>query len=255
MINLLLVFLIGLVVGSFLNVVIIRMRELHTILAERSHCPHCKKVLKWYDLIPFLSFFLLKTRCRYCREPISWQYPIVEIATALLFTGIFWQFGNYLITYFLLLITCFLVVIFVYDLRHMLIADEILWPALIITLLLYCSIALFQKDMSIVINSLIGGAIIGGFIGLIVLVTRGKGMGIGDIKLGILLGLIVGIYGSIITLFFAFVIGSIIGIFLLLAGKARFKDAVPFAPFLIVGFYITLFYGNQIMNWYLGKLF
>lgn len=247
----LIIFVAGLLIGSFLNVVIFRMNELETIIATRSHCPKCKKEIPWYDLIPFISFILLKTKCRFCGKSISWQYPLVELGTALMFLAIYLHFGNQLVTYFLLLITCFLIVIFVYDWKKYIIPDEIVWPAIIIALLFPCFMAFMKSESSVFLNSLIGAGIGGGFIGLIVLLTHGKGMGIGDIKLGFLIGLLAGFPGIILALFSAFTIGALVGLFLILFGKKKFKSMIPFGPFLIIGTYVAIFYGQQLINWYL----
>ncbi|MCL5795052.1 MAG: prepilin peptidase [Patescibacteria group bacterium] len=254
------IFIFGLIIGSFLNVVIYRLKEMETIVNTRSHCPKCKRELAWYDLIPFLSFIILKTKCRYCGKPISWQYPLVEIGTALLFTCIYWHFGNTFLTYFLILISCFLIVIFVYDLLHYIIPNEMIWPAIILTLLylcispfikLYPSTPLHLYTLSLT-PALIGSAIGAGFIGLLVLITKGKGMGVGDIKLGFLLGLLNPYPYTILSLFVAFGLGALVGIFLIIFSKKSFKTAIPFGPFLIVGIFVTLFWGQKIVEWYLS---
>ncbi len=243
--------IIGLAIGSFLNVVIYRMKELDTIINTRSHCPKCKKEIPWYDLIPFLSYIMLGTRCRYCKSPISWQYPVVEISTALLFMLTFHQFGFTLYSSILLLISCFLIVIFVYDLKNLIIPDEMIWPAIIIALIYWVSFSAFSHQLSALTNPLLGGIVGGGFIGLLVLITKGKGMGVGDIKLAFLIGLIVGFQAVILALFMAFAIGALWAVFLLIGKVKKLKDALPFAPFLIIGFYIALFWGEKIINWYL----
>lgn len=248
----LIVFIIGLMIGSFLNVIIYRLPELQTILKTRSHCPKCKAELKWYDLIPFLSFILLKTRCRYCGKPISWQYPLVELGTALLFVILYWKFGISVSLFFSLLVSMFLIVIFVYDLLHQIIPDEMIWPAIIITLLYLIIFSLSALSSKLFASAIIGAAIGGGAIGLLVFVTRGKGMGIGDIKLGFLIGLISLYPYILISLFSAFILGGLIGIILVLANKKSFKDTIPFGPFLIVGGYISIFFGEQILHWYLN---
>lgn len=243
--------IIGLAIGSFLNVVIYRMKELDTIINTRSHCPACKKEIPWYDLVPFLSYIILGTRCRYCKAPISWQYPVVEIGTALLFMLVFHQFGFTLYSTLLLLLSCFLIVIFVYDVKNMIIPDEIIWPAIIITLVYWILLSAFSHQLSALINPLLGGLVGGGFIGLLVLITRGKGMGVGDIKLAFLIGLVLGFPVVILALFLAFAIGAIWAIILLISKVKKIKDALPFAPFLIIGFYIALFWGEKIIDWYL----
>lgn len=244
----LIILISGLLIGSFLNVVILRMKELQTIVFTRSRCQHCKKELKWYDLIPFLSFILLKTKCRYCNKPISWQYPIVEVGTALLFSALYWHFGLSLNLYFSMIISMFLIVIFVYDLQNMLIPDEMLVPAIILAII-YLAITsnIYQLKM-------IGIAVLvsAGFLGILYLLGKGKWMGLGDVKLAVLLGLISPFPQILVTLFSAFVIGSIIGLILIALKQKKFKSEIPFGPFLIIGLYISIFFGERIINWYLG---
>ncbi len=127
------VFILGLCAGSFLNCVIYRLEKGKKMTA-RSYCPKCKKQLKWRDLVPVLSFLILKGKCRSCKKPISWQYPAVELATGLIFLLIF-NPELILNTLYLLLISCFLVIIFVYDLKHYLIPDKVLFPAIVIALI------------------------------------------------------------------------------------------------------------------------
>ncbi|MCK4520855.1 prepilin peptidase [Candidatus Parcubacteria bacterium] len=267
------VFIFGLTVGSFLNCVIYRLEKKESALKGRSYCPHCKHQLAWYDLIPVLSFIILKGKCRYCYKKISLQYPLVEIATASLFTFIFWhlsfgfdleQFGTIWILDFLALfaITSFLIVIFVYDLKHYIIPDKVIFPAIAIVFLYklfeilnleFVSDFGFRiSDFKPLLYSLGIAFAASAFFLTIVLVTRGKGMGIGDIKLAFLMGLLLGWPNIFVALFLAFLIGAIIGIGLILARKKTLKSEVPFGPFLVTGTFIAMFYGNQIIGWYLN---
>ncbi len=241
------ILILGLIIGSFLNVLICRLPDIQSILKTRSHCPECKKQLAWNDLIPLISFIMLSRKCRYCGKQISWQYPIVELGTALLFLVLYLKFGLTLYTCYLLLVTCLLIVIFVYDQIRQIIPDEMVIGASVITLIYY----LFNYKLYDFNSILIGMVIPVLLIGLIVFFTKGKGMGIGDIKLAGLLGLILGYPNIITALFLAFVIGAFYGLYLMAIGKKGMKDAVAFGPFLIIGFYITIFYGQEIMKWYL----
>lgn len=242
-----LVFLIGLVVGSFLNVVILRMNELHTIVFTRSHCLSCKKEIPWYDLIPFLSFVTLRGRCRNCDEPISWQYPLVEFGTALIFLVLFVKFGFTLVACYMILVTCFLIVIFVYDLKNMIIPDEMLFPAIVLAIIY----TLFQNAYQMTL-AFEGVLVAAGFLGILYLLGRGKWMGLGDVKLAVLLGLLTPYPVIIVSLFLAFILGSIVGLIMIAYKKKSFNSEVPFGPFLIIGLYITIFFGDKILNWYLG---
>lgn len=262
----LMIFVFGLAVGSFLNCVIYRLQENENFFWGRSFCPHCKHVLSWKDLFPLFSFLTLKGKCRYCQKPISWQYPLVEIATALLFVLIFnfQQFGpelttgglsafnleNLLITCYLLLITSLLIIIFVYDLKHYLIPDEIIYSAI--------SIALIYNFFDI--QHLIGntgraalGA--GAFFSLMYLISKGKWLGFGDVKLAFFMGLFLGFPNILVALFLAFFIGAIVGLGLIAINKKTFKSEVPFAPFLVTGTFLAMFLGKEFINWYFNLIF
>jgi len=267
------VFLFGLIVGSFLNCIIYRLelkefkKEKRSALRGRSFCPKCGHVLSWLDLIPALSFFILKGKCRYCDKKISWQYPAVETATALLFLLIFnFQFSIFnqssilnfdfqiiLNTCFLFLISSFLIVIFVFDLKHYIIPDSAIFSAIGIVLI-FGILKLIQSSEFRIQNSILAGIGAAVFFLLIVLITKGKGMGIGDIKLAFFMGLFLGYPAILVALFFSFLIGAIIGVILILLKKKTLKSEVPFGPFLIIGTYSALFWSQEIINWYL-KLF
>jgi len=241
------VFLFGLAIGSFLNCVICRLEKKQSFLKGRSYCPHCKHVLSWQDLIPVFSFLILGGKCRYCGKRISWQYPLVELLTGILFLLIFNFLINLLIFKFLfwILISCFLIVIFVYDLKHYIIPDKVIYQAIAITFLYN----LILNSQFIIHNSIsaFGAA---GFFLFIVLVSRGKWMGVGDIKLVFLIGLLLGWPNTLLALFLAFLIGAIIGLGLIILKKKTIKSELPFGPFLILGIYIALFFGEKIINWY-----
>jgi len=259
----LVIFISGLIIGSFLNCVIYRLEIGGSFLKGRSFCPHCKHPLSWQDLIPIFSFLILKGKCRYCKKMISLQYPLVETATGLLFLLIFnfqfsifnqfpiFNFQNLLVTDYWLLITCFLIVIFVYDLKHYLIPDKIIYPAIATTLIFNFQFLIF-KQFSIFnysILSAFGAAI---FFLAIVLISRGKWMGVGDVKLAFLMGLFLSFPNILVALFLAFFIGAIIGIGLIISGKKTLKSEVPFGPFLVTGTFLALFWGQNIINWYLN---
>jgi len=254
LLNYLIVVVFGLAIGSLLNVVILRFDDLKTIFTVRSHCPKCKKQLPWYDLIPFFSFIALRSKCRFCGKPISFQYPLVEVGAALIFVGLFWKFGFSLEFAVYLIISAILIVIFVYDILHQMIADILVWIALgIWAIWLLIDFFLINQSLSILLNSLYGALILGGFLALLVVVSREKWMGAGDISLGFLLGAMVFYPKAIVALFLSFVIGSIISLILLVLKKKTMKDQIPFAPFLIASLWITLFWGDKLFDWYLGK--
>lgn len=287
-----LIFLFGLIIGSFLNVVIYRLETGETVVSGRSHCRDCGHVLEWYDLMPVLSFFALGGKCRYCRKKISWQYPTVEIATGILFVIIFnfqfsisnefsisnFQFLNsvsnfiffhfLLSTFYFLFITSSLIVIFVYDLKHYIIPDKIVYSAIIVSfsyqfinVLKFIHLDLFEnlkfkiENLIPVFNPFVAAFLAGGFFLAIVLLTRGRGMGGGDVKLAFLMGLVLGWPKILSALFLAFAVGAIYGIILIIMKRKTFKSEVPFGPFLVMGTVAAIFWGGEMMKGYLGYLF
>jgi len=266
------VFFFGLIVGSFLNSIIYRLSTgaPHQLLFKsggglsRSFCPDCRHTLSWQDLIPLLSFLILKGKCRYCHQPISSQYPLVELATGTLFALVF----NYLSTLpgfvnliLLLVITCFLIIIFVYDLKHYIIPDKIIYPA-IATAFLYQLFRILEfGNWNLfgiwnlefgILRPILSAVLASGFFLIIVLISQGKWMGAGDIKLAFLMGLFLSFPKILVALFLAFFIGAIIGVGLVVSRKKTLKSEVPFGPFLVTGTFIALFWGENIINWYLN---
>lgn len=258
------IFLFGLAVGSFLNCIIYRMetrekggitsfvrgrprRKAFGFLRGKSFCPNCKHVLVWYDLIPIVSFFILHRKCRYCSKKISWQYPAVEIATALLFLLIFLSFNNFLFICFLFFVSCFLIIIFVYDLKHFIIPDSIVFSAIVIVFIYH----LITNYQLLITNYLISGLIAAAFFFTVFALSKGRWMGFGDVKLTFFMGLFLGFPMILVALFFSFLIGAIIGITLIILKKKGLKSEVPFGPFLIIGTYTALFFGEEIVSWYL----
>lgn len=268
------IFLSGLAVGSFLNCVIHRLEISYLrggrgrlfpagLLKARSYCPNCKHILSWSDLIPLFSFLILKGKCRYCSQKISWQYPIVELTTGILFLLIIAMYSNnYASSVYLLLISCFLIVIFVYDLKHYIIPDKVVYPAIVIAFLyqivfnfqLPISITNFQFLITNFYPPFLSALGVATFFLLIVLISKGRWIGIGDIKLAFLMGLFLGFPNILVALFLAFFFGAIIGIGLIMAGKKTLKSELPFGPFLVTGTFLALFWGHQIINWYLNLL-
>lgn len=251
-----LVFLLGLAVGSFLNCVICRLAGKTSFLHGRSKCPKCKHELRRQDLAPVLSYLILGGKCRYCKRKISWEYPAVEIATAILFLISYFLFLNhFLFLIFLLIISCFLIIIFVYDLKYYIIPDKIIYPAIAITFLyrLYEIIFNFQFSISN-FQTILSGLGAAMFFTLIVFMSNGRWMGVGDIKLAFLMGLLLGWPNILVALFFAFMAGALVGLAMIAAKKKTMKSEVPFGPFLVAGVFIALFFGNAIINWYWSLL-
>jgi prepilin signal peptidase PulO-like enzyme (type II secretory pathway) len=245
------IFGFGLCIGSFLNCFIYRL-EIKKSLKGRSFCPHCKHELSWLDLFPVFSFLFLQGKCRYCNKKISWQYPAVELATAVIFLLIFcaqgapasgWQFFNLA---FLFYIASVLIIIFVYDLKHYIIPDKVLFPAIIISV--FYNIFFNYNN---ILNYFWGVLVGAGFFLAIFLISKGNWMGFGDVKLAVLMGLLLGLPNVLAALFLAFFFGAIIGIILMVFGKKKMKSEIPFGPFLIIGTFLALLWGQEIINWYL----
>lgn len=240
-------FIIGLIAGSFLNVLIIRMDDLKSVFLSRSQCPNCKKILKWYDLIPLLSFVLLKTKCRYCGKPISWQYPAVEVGTAILFAFLYMLFGFSWSLFFYVIVFSLLTVILVYDIKTQMIPDLFAWIALVVSLLGGWYFGGFG-----LINMVYGALICGIAIAFLVYVSREKWMGAGDIKVAMTLGALIGYPVAIFSLFLAFLLGSVVGIIYIITAKKTLKEALPFSPFLIFSTLVSLYVGTFVTAWYLN---
>lgn len=243
---LVLVFIFGLVVGSFLNVCIYRLPRNESITSPGSHCPHCGHLLGFWDLIPLLSFIVLNRKCRYCGKEISPRYFFVELITSILFVAVYVRFMSYernslfFISYLILCST--LVAITFVDLEHKIIPDKITYPGIGIGLML----SLFSGNF---LPSLLGLAIGGGVLYLIVIISRG-GMGGGDVKLAAMLGAFLGWRLLILNLFLSFLFGGIVAIILLLLKIKGRKDYIPFGPYLALAGIVTIFWGRQILFWY-----
>jgi leader peptidase (prepilin peptidase)/N-methyltransferase len=248
------IFIFGLSIGSFLNVLIYRLpRSLK--LTGRSFCPTCKKKISWYDNIPVISYLFLRGKCRKCHSPISWQYPAVELVTGILFILVAYliSFDNHywiieLLSYWV--IVSALIVIFFIDLKHQIIPDQVIYPAIVITFLFQTyslQLAIYSYFLAALGASL--------FFLILYLVTRGKGMGFGDVKLAVLMGLILGPQRLILALYLAFLTGALIGVILILAKKKRFGEQIPFGPFLSGATIIALFWGETMVKWLTARLF
>jgi len=242
------VFIFGTAVGSFLNCLIYRLSKNLSPIGGRSFCPKCNHTLSWQDNIPLLSFILLRGRCRYCLSPISWQYPLVELGTGILSIASLqlsvFRGDSFLSTAYCLLIAYALLAIFVSDLRYGTIPDKIVYPT--IGLAIFYSIINHQLS---IINYLFSGLGAAGLFLALVALTRGKGMGMGDVKLVALMGLVLGWPKILVALYLAFLTGAIVGVILILLGKKRFGEHIPFGPFLTTATWIGLLWGGQILAW------
>lgn len=241
-----LLFIFGLIIGSFLNCLIWRTYKGKSFIRGRSICPKCKHQLFWYDNIPLLSFIILGGKCRYCKKKISWQYPLVELATAILFCL------AYLVEFQVLAIVrdwffiSVLIIVFVQDLRWQVILDQITIPAIVIALAL-------NLIMGVSLGNLLVSAIIGGsFFLMQFIISSGRWIGGGDIRLGALMGLMLGWPQVLLAIMFGYWLGAIVGIYLILSGKKKLSSAMPFGTFLAIGTIVVLFWGDIILNSFLN---
>ncbi len=243
--------LLGLAVGSFINAAEYRLSHGLPIgfragRAARSHCTSCQVELGALDLVPVVSFIVLRRKCRQCREPIAWQYPLVEVATALLFVLAAVTAESPELALFYAACMGVLVFLFIYDLKHMLVLDVVTLPA--IGLVLAAQFFLGAQMTGIVIGALIGGS----FFAVQYLVSRGRWVGGGDIRLGLLAGAMLGWQQVLVALLLAYVGGSVIALGLLAAKRVTMKSQVPFGAFLVPAVMVALIFGEWFVDWYLS---
>jgi leader peptidase (prepilin peptidase)/N-methyltransferase len=237
----------GLVIGSFLNVVIARVPERRSLWMPGSTCPGCGNAIAWHDNIPLVSFLLLLGRCRACAAPIPWRYPLVEATTAALFVVAWLVFGGDLRQFAMAVVfLAALVAITVIDLRHQIIPDVITLPGIGVGL-----VASVAADRVSWLQSAVGILVGGGLFVLVIVLSRG-GMGGGDLKLGAMLGAFLGWQALLVGLFVAVMLGGLSAVALLASRRLARKDAIPFGPFLALGGAVALFWGDAILAWYLG---
>lgn len=235
--------LFGLVIGSFLNVVIARLPERRSLWRPGSACPACGGAIAWYDNVPVISYLALRARCRACGVAISPRYPAVELLTAAAFLGAFAAFGSsprFVVAAALL--AC-LIVIAAIDLQHQIIPDAITLPGIVAGVLIGVGTGTW-------LDSLLG-ALVGGGVFLVIIVIHPGGMGGGDMKLGAMLGAFLGWKVLLFSLFVAVTGGGALAVVLLATGLRGRKDPIPFGPFLALGGATGLFWGERVVAWYL----
>lgn len=236
------IFIIGSMSGSFFNVVGLRVPRGQSISLPRSHCVKCQHTLQWYELVPILSWIFLGGKCRKCKAKISPIYPIMEFLTAILFVCIYLKFGVTLALPFYLLIASMMIIISVSDLDTRLIPDKILGFFLVVVYPL--SFFVEGHDWK---SQLIGFTLAFALNFLIVLLTKGRGMGGGDVKLFMLLGLLLG-WEAFLTIFF---LSVIVGLFIGIYAKIKTKESeIPFGPSIAVATLVYVFFGTELINWY-----
>jgi len=253
--SIILFFIFGLIIGSFLNVVVSRGIK-NENLGGRSYCDNCGKILAWYELMPILSYFIQRGKCRSCGFKIPLQYFLIELSTALLFVLTYIKFshsGNFSFIYYLITIS-FWIVLFIFDCKYYAIPDKIIFSAIGFSLLytVFLILTNTQNILDIIYSVLISTSL---FLVLVV-VSKEKWMGWGDVLLGIFLGLFLSDWQyALLALILSFIIGGMFAIILMLLRQKKFGDKLPFGPFLITGALIALFFGNQIISFYFKLIF
>ncbi|PIZ94859.1 MAG: hypothetical protein COX81_02385 [Candidatus Magasanikbacteria bacterium CG_4_10_14_0_2_um_filter_37_12] len=248
--NYLFIFILGIIFGSFLNVFVWRTRERMSLIFGRSICPQCQKHLKWFHNIPLFSFIFLKGKCVFCLEKISWQYPLVEFFLGILFvfTAYFYSF-NYLLMARDFFILFFLLAIFVYDLQYQEIWDRMtIFPAIVVFF--------FSLVFSLITwQSMVFGILFGwGFFLLQFIISQGKWIGGGDIRLGIFMGVVLSWPLILLALMLAYVFGAIFSAPLLIMKKKTLASKVPFGTYLCVATFVAMYWGMDVIYWYIGLL-
>ena len=249
-----LAFVFGLCIGSFLNVVIWRLPHEQS-LNGRSHCPHCHHKLVWYDLLPLVSFVLQGRSCRYCKKLISFRYPLIEALVGFLFAGAIYVFPpglfiDWVIFVKALVIIAVCVVVFVIDLEHYLILDKVVYTAASCVGVLLIIQSFLLGSFSPLISGIL--AAVGPFVvfWIIWYISTGSWMGYGDVKFVALMGLMLGWPGIIVALFLAFILGAIFGLTLILIGKKKLSSRLPFGTFLSLATVLSLFFSVQLWQGY-----
>jgi len=243
--------LLGALAGSFANVAIHRLPRHESVITPRSRCPHCGSLIRARDNIPLLSFLWLRGRCRDCGARISWRYPLVETSTALLFLAAWWTFGLSAATLSAWILALIMVIVIFVDLDHQIIPDAVTYPGLVFGLALS-----WLGGPRSLLNHLAAAAGAGLLFYLIAEISyrllRQEGMGGGDVKLAAVMGAFLGWPQIAAAFFVSFGVGGFVGVLLIVTRVRGRKDPVPFGPFLAVGGLAALFWGNALVQWYLG---
>ena len=243
---LVLILILGLLIGSFLNVLIDRLPKGEQLLKGRSRCDFCKKTLRWFELIPLFSFLLQHGRCLRCHKKLSIQYPLVELATGIGFVVLYFLSSHnltVLLSYSLIFSS--LLVIFVSDLKYQIIPDSMVVVGILGVILQGDSLQ-FPQGVTLWISAFVASLLFY----LIWVITKGKSMGFGDVKLAFLLGLLLGYPKIVVALYTAFLTGATLGVILILKGKRTLKSKIAFGPFLIAGTLIALLWSDIILLWW-----
>lgn len=236
--------LLGLIVGSFLNVVILRLPRGESLSREPSHCPHCRHRLSPWELVPVLSFVVLRGRCRSCHRRISWQYPVVEFTTAALFVLAISLAPTFLGAALAAFVSAICVVVFAIDVRDQLILDQVMLPAMVVVMLF--NIAMQRPALDWLAGAILGGA----FFFLQYVLSHRRWVGGGDVRMGMFMGLTLGLAHTALALFLAYISGAIFAAALLLSRRKNFGSSLPFGAFLALATVITFYGGSSMITWY-----
>ncbi len=256
MLMLFLIGVLGLLVGSFLNVVIVRLHAGKQFVKGRSECPRCKHPLASGELVPLISWVMQRGRCRHCKKPISVQYPLVELVTAALFVVSYLQlelntFSNLIFFGIWLYILSSMVILAVYDIRWYLLPDKVLLPLIVPAVAMAITHAVMAQSVQPLIGSVAAAVLFGGFFYSLAAVSGGKWMGGGDIKLAFVMGLLLGLQNTALAMLIAFNTAAVIGLLLIWFKVKKRTEHIPFGPFLIAGTVVAYLYGAEIIGWYM----
>jgi len=254
-IDIILVFLLGVTFGSFVNAWVWRVKTGRSVASGRSVCPNCKKQIEWYDNIPLVSYVVLRGKCRKCKKPISIQYPIVEMTGGLSFAGLYLHFlptqNN---TWLELALWCaasvFLLAAFVYDLKNMLLPDRFTLPVIGIGVMLVTLNSIENGSASIQPQLIATTIFVIAYFSLWFF-SKGRYLGDGDIRMAAVMGLLLTVPQLIVGVFVAYMVGALTGLYLILRKSKKSDSHIPMGPFLIFGIYFGLLFGEQIVGWYM----
>ena len=266
MIEYILSLILGLFIGSFLNCVVYRVYNKKTFLKGHSFCPKCNHNLSVLDLIPIFSYLSLKGKCRYCKEPISKQYLFVELITGVVFFLVAYLLNASFLTQgflnleflnliFYFFVASYFIMIFIFDLKWFIIPDGLTFSGIAVTLF-YLILSTFLNVLSVeeLFVRVLTAFIVFLFFFALYFFSEGKAMGFGDVKLVVFLGLLIGFPNILPALFIAFFLGAVIGLIMMMFKKKGMKSEIPFGPFLVFGTFVSLFFGEYFISWYLSLM-
>ena len=243
--------LLGLCVGSFLNVCIHRLPLKQSVVHPRSRCPKCGYMLRWYDNMPVLSYAMLRARCRSCGTPISLQYPLIEVITAIVFVAHWYVFGATVMLPVRLLFGSALIVLFMIDLEHQILPDVITLPGIVLGVAL--SLFLPPGPVESLLGVLVGGGLLWGIAELWYRLRKVEAMGFGDVKMLAMVGGWLGIKMVALTFVLSSMMGGLVGVVLIASRRADMATKVPFGTMLAVAALIASLYGGPLLAWYLAR--